>query len=119
MWLASLSELRANDAHKGASGFGSDFDRDSDVNLSGVKTRKLIALLSKHRVAVTPTLTVSLLPVRGERGAAPYYAGWSPFPQEWKREWARSYWTFLTPHGWSANQFKAAEVAGRKIQRNG
>ncbi len=109
-------ELKTKSSSTTDSGYGSGFEGVPNVDLAGHKTRHLISELVRHKVAITPTLTASILPVLGERGTAPLYTGWSPVPAEWKREWARPYWSFLTPIAWDAKRYKTAEMAGKKYR---
>jgi hypothetical protein len=109
-------ELKPMVMPKSDGGFGSGFEGVPGVDLAGAKARRLISTLAKYRVAVTPTLTVSLLPALGEGGAAPYYAAWSPFSPAWKREWVRDYWSFLTPKAWDAKRHNTAGLAGKKYR---
>lgn len=101
---------------KRSGSFGSGYDGVPDVDLNGPKTRSLIAALVNNHVAITPTLTVSLLPVLGEHGAAKYYGAWSAVSRQWEKEWARDYWSFITPKGWTKKQYSLAARAGAKYQ---
>lgn len=109
-------ELKPKSAHAG-SGFGAGFTNVSKVDLNSKKARDLVALLARSHVAVTPTLTVSLLPVLGGEGSRGYYSGWSPADSAWKREWARSYWSFITPIRWPQSQYQEAAEAFQKYKQ--
>jgi len=109
-------ELKPKAKKNTEAGYGSGFEGVPGVNLAGPNVQHLINALAKHHVAITPTLTVSILPVLGKRGSAAYYSGWSAVSQQWKHEWARSYWDFITPKGWTAGQFKNAALAAQKYR---
>lgn len=96
--------------------YGSGFQGVPQVDLQGEAARHLISTLARHHVAVTPTLTVSLLPPIGESAAVRYYAGLTEFPDGWRRYWHSAYWGFLTPKGWTAQDQVVARQAGEKYK---
>ena len=86
------------------------------VNLDSAPARNLIAALKQHSTAVTPTLTVSTMPVEGERGASEGYRGWADVPTGWKRYWKTPYWSFISTGGWTPPDFAGARAAYVKYQ---
>src|SRR5262249_3611694 len=59
-----LQELRSP-AKRPMLGFAAGFQGVPEVDLSGPKAKRLIQSLRRHKVAITPTLITSLLPVEG------------------------------------------------------
>lgn len=92
-------------------GYHAAFVGIAEVDLNGPKTKHLLQALARHRVAVTPTLAVALLPVGGEQGAATTYADWAVVPDGWRRFWNDSYWDFLATKGWTPQDFEQAHHA--------
>jgi imidazolonepropionase-like amidohydrolase len=95
-------------------GYGGRFPADARVDLYGQKTQRLLALLKKHRVAITPTLAVVTLPVEGEKAAEALYRGWADIPAGWRAFWKTKYWDFITPKGWTARDYRLARQAREK-----
>ena len=92
-------------------GYRATFVGIADVDLDGPKAQHLLKTLSKHPTAVTPTLTVALLPVQGERGAASVYGDWAAVPDGWRRFWNDPYWDFIAAKGWTSQDFERARLA--------
>jgi hypothetical protein len=81
------------------------------VDLNASPARRLIETLAAHRVAVTATLSVSIMPVAGEKAADGVYGGWADIPAGWRTYWKSPYWTFLQPLGWKPADYRDAERA--------
>ncbi len=107
-----LQELRGPEPTS-ATGYLRGFERIPAVDLSGKHAQALIAIL-KGRTAITPTLTVSTMPVEGARGAAKAYLGWADVPEGWARYWKSSYWSFISTAGWKQSDFATALAAYAK-----
>lgn len=95
----------------GKQGFGRHFPSDARADLRSPRARRLVALLRRHQVAVTPTLAVVTLPVEGERMAERLYRGWAEIPEGWRAFWKTRYWDFLTPKGWTTCDYRTARQA--------
>lgn len=107
-------------------GYHSTFVGIAEVDLNGPKTEHLVSTLAKNHVAVTPTLAVALLPVKGEQGATATYSDWATIPDGWRRFWHDPYWDFIATKGWTPADFEAAHRARtqflalvRKLHRSG
>ncbi len=96
-------------------GYQTSFLGIAHVDLSSPKTKHLIKTLAKRHVALTPTLTVALLPVAGEQGAAAIYGDWAVVPEGWRRFWHDPYWDFITTKGWTPHDFQQAALARPKF----
>ena len=96
---------------KTAEGYQATFLGIAEVDLNGAKAQHLIAAVHRHHVAVTPTLSVALLPVEGETGAAATYGDWAAVPDGWRRFWKDPYWDFLATKGWTPQDFQQAHLA--------
>ncbi len=92
-------------------GYHTTFLGIADVDLNGPKAQHLIQTLRKHHVAITPTLTVALLPIEGEQGAAATYTDWATVPDGWRRFWNDPYWDFIATKGWTPQDFQQAHLA--------
>jgi imidazolonepropionase-like amidohydrolase len=101
----------------GKAGYAVGFTGVGEVDLAGPQIRNLIATLKKKHVAVTPTLTVSIMPVEGEKAAADIYKGWAKIPSGWSSYWKTDYWSFISTKGWSAGDYRTARQAGEKYRR--
>jgi imidazolonepropionase-like amidohydrolase len=109
-----LAELRKRPSAK-ITGFRKGFANVAEVDLDTPKAKRLIANLKAHHVAVTATLSVSKLPVDAESEALRAYSGWAGLPQAWRKEWKRSYWSFISTKGWSAKDYRFARNAYSKL----
>jgi hypothetical protein len=90
-----------------------------DVNLDSPPARRLIATLARHKVAVTPTLSVSLMPMAGEQNADRIYRGWADIPAGWRSYWKDSYWSFLQPIGWKPADYRTTERGQSEVPADG
>ncbi len=81
------------------------------VDVNGTKADHLVKTLARHHVAVTPTLTVALLPIAGEAGAAETYGEWAAVPEGWRTFWHDPYWDFIATKGWTPQDFAQAQAA--------
>jgi len=113
LFSAELSHDRA----KRATGMRKAYAGAGEVALDSPPARRLIDTLAAHRVAVTATLSVSVMPVAGEAKANGVYGGWADVPASWRTYWKSPYWTFLQPLGWKAADFRAAERACAAFRR--
>jgi hypothetical protein len=95
-------------------GFGGSFEGVPEVDLKAPPTQRLVEILRKHHVAVTPTLTVATMPVEGEKRAEAIYTGWAKIPLGWRAYWKQSYWNFVKPIGWKDKDYQMARAAFRK-----
>lgn len=103
-----FQELRVLPPHT-PEGYGKTFAGVPEVKLNGAKTRQLIGAITRHHVAVTPTLAVALLPWQGQAGAAKTYGAWAKVPDGWKRFWHNPYWEFIGTKGWAQQDFTRAK----------
>jgi imidazolonepropionase-like amidohydrolase len=87
----------------------------AEVDLDSPPVRRLIATLAEHKVAVTPTLSVSLMPMAGEQNANRIYRGWADIPHGWSSYWKDAYWSFLQPIGWTAADYRTTEKANQRF----
>jgi imidazolonepropionase-like amidohydrolase len=87
----------------------------ADVDLDSLPVRRLIETLARHKVAVTPTLSVSLMPMGGENNAGRVYGGWADIPDGWRSFWKDAYWSFLQPLGWTAKDYRGRNQANRQF----
>jgi imidazolonepropionase-like amidohydrolase len=113
LFTAQLSR----DAAKKAAGTRKSHAGVSAVDLDSPQVRRLIETLARHKVAVTPTLSVSLMPMAGERNADRIYRGWADVPGGWRSYWKDAYWSFLQPLGWTAADYRTREQANEKFVR--
>ncbi len=102
-----FQELRVLPPHT-PEGYGKTFAGVPEVDLNGAKTRQLIGAITRHHVAITPTLAVAILPWQGQAGAAKTYGGWATVPDGWKRFWHDPYWEFIGTKGWKQQDFARA-----------
>jgi hypothetical protein len=105
----------SRDAAKKAQGTRKSHAGVAEVNLDSLPVRRLIETLARHKVAVTPTLSVSLMPMAGEQNADRIYGGWADIPSGWRSFWKDAYWSFLQPLGWTARDYREKEQANRKF----
>ncbi|MCW3051407.1 MAG: ade [Chthonomonadales bacterium] len=96
-------------------GYHSSFVGIAEVDLNASKAQHLIQNLHKHHVAVTPTLSVALLPIEGEQGAATTYGDWATVPDGWRRFWHDPYWEFISTKDWTPQDFQQAHLAKPKF----
>ncbi|MBC8103493.1 MAG: amidohydrolase family protein [Cytophagales bacterium] len=87
------------------------------ADLDSPAARRLIETLARHRVAITPTLSVSEMPYRGERHADAVYGGWADIPRGWRVHWKDAYWSFLQPLGWTPGDYQTAQRANAQFRR--
>ncbi len=87
----------------------------ADVDLDSLPVRRLIETLARHKVAITPTLSVSLMPMAGEKNADRVYRGWADIPNGWRSFWKDAYWSFLQPIGWTSKDHVMREQANRRF----
>ena len=87
----------------------------AEVNLDSPSARRLIQTLARHKVAVTPTLSVSLMPMAGEQNADRVYRGWADIPNGWRSYWKDAYWGFLQPMGWTPADYRITEKANHRF----
>jgi imidazolonepropionase-like amidohydrolase len=100
-----------HDQAKRAMGMRRAYAGVSSVNLEAPPARHLIETLAAHQVAVTATLSVSVMPVVGEKAADSVYDGWADIPAGWRTYWKSPYWSFLQPLGWKAADYQDARRA--------
>lgn len=101
----------------GKPGYAGGFAGVAEVDLNGPSVRNLIATMKRKHVAVTPTLTVSTMPVEGEKAAADIYKGWADIPSGWSTYWKTDYWSFISTKGWTAKDYQTARQAAEKYKR--
>lgn len=83
------------------------------LSTEGDRVRRLMELAYATSVVWTPTLCLYDLPRRW-RQASP--AGVS-LPAEWRAEWSRNYWDFLSTRGWTDADYRTAQRAVEVYQR--
>ena len=98
---------------KSIQGYRRSFAGVDAVDLNGKAARNLIDALRRKPTALTPTLTVSTMPVDGEAGARRDYG--FEVPAGWKKYWKSSYWSFISTAGWSPAEFAKARAARAKF----
>ncbi len=98
-------------APKSVTGYLRGFVTAASTDLTATSARKLISTLKSHGTAVTPTLSVSLMPVLGERNSAKVYDGWATMPPGWSKFWKSSYWSFISTAGWKSSDYATAQRA--------
>ncbi len=109
-----LDELRTLPGHT-PDGYLKTFVGLESVNFRGAKTEHLVRSLARHHVAVTPTLTVAVLPVGGEAGAVATYGDWATVPSGWRKFWADPYWDFIATKGWTPEDYNRIPTARAKF----
>lgn len=90
-------------------GYFAGYKRASEVEIQGPRTKALVTTLKANHTAITPTLTVSIMPLNMNETRR--YAGWGAVPARWRDEWNRSYWDFISTKGWTTKQKLAASAA--------
>ncbi len=90
-------------------GYFAGYKRAAETDLYGPRTKALVATLNANHTAITPTLTVSIMPL--DKNETRRYAGWTSVPPRWRNEWKRSYWDFISTKGWTTKQMLAADSA--------
>jgi len=108
-----FSEL-GRPAPKSVAGYLRGFVVAASVDVKDEPTRRLISILKSHGTAITPTLTVSLMPMEGERESAGVYRTWADLPAGWSKYWKSAYWSFISTYGWKAANFATAHGSYRK-----
>lgn len=86
------------------------FDR---LSTESERVRRLMELAYATSVVWTPTLSLYDLPPRWKSKSP---AG-QPIPAEWRTEWSRPYWDFLSTRGWTPADFDTAERAVEVYKR--
>jgi imidazolonepropionase-like amidohydrolase len=102
---------------KRATGMRKAYAGAGGVDLSSPPARRLIETLAAHRVAITATLSVSVMPIAGEKAADSVYGGWADIPTGWRNYWKSPYWSFLQPLGWKPADYRDAEQACTAFRR--
>lgn len=108
-----FNELRKTPA-KSIQGYRRSFAGVDAVDLDGKAARDLIRALKRKPTAVTPTLTVSTMPMVGEAGARQAYG--FVVPAVWARYWNSSYWSFISTSGWGTADFAEARAAQARFR---
>ncbi|MES2465506.1 MAG: amidohydrolase family protein [Armatimonadota bacterium] len=111
LFTAQLSR----DAAKKATGTRKSHAGVADIDLDSPPVRRLIETLARRKVAVTPTLSVSLMPMAGEKNADRIYRGWADIPGGWRSYWQDAYWSFLQPLGWTTADYRERERANQRF----
>jgi len=92
-------------------GYSKTFMGVAEVDLQGQVATRLLTALVRHHVAITPTLTVALLPAEGERSADITYGDWAAVPDGWRRYWHDPYWDFIGTRDWTPDDYARARAA--------
>jgi len=103
--------------HAPVLGYFAGFEGVPETDLNGKKMQALVKTLAERGVAVTPTLSASLMPVVGEKGAQNYYLPWCNIGSDWQKEWRRGYWDFISTKGWTQKQHDTALAANRTYSK--
>jgi len=77
------------------------------------RARRLTELAYATSIVWTPTLSLYDIPPWWRRKRPAGVA----LPPEWRREWARSYWDFLSTRGWTSADFRTAQRAVEVYKR--
>lgn len=111
-----LQELRPV-ARQSSLGFAASFRGVPRVDLGGTAAARLVRILRRNQMTVTPTLIASLLPVEGEKAATDRYSGIVGVPRGWRAYWTSSYWSFMSTKGWKRIDFSNARLAQVKYSQ--
>lgn len=83
------------------------------LEVGDLRVRRLMELAYATSLVWTPTLCLYDLPPWWRRKSP---AG-VPIPRQWRDEWSKPYWDFISTRGWTREDFQAAERAVAVFKR--
>ncbi len=111
--LHELLPSRARIDEKRKSGYLRVFAGFDRLSTAGERVQRLMELAYATSVVWTPTLSLYDIPPWWKSKLP---AG-QPIPAEWRAEWSRPYWDFLSTRGWTSADFRIAERAVEVYRR--